>query len=165
MLKSRMPPQIERLAIVTVAIVVVYFTARAFLVPASFGKYGWYRADALKDYAALPVTYAGAAACLECHDDVAALKAKGGHKLLACEGCHGPLYAHTGDPTIAAVPKIADQRFCVRCHEANPARPEKFPQVNVEEHAGRKNCTECHKAHQPHLEPKPAEKETPKPGA
>jgi cytochrome c553 len=145
---TKLPPQIERLAMLTVAIIGSYFIARLFLVPASFGKLGWYRADALKDYAALPISYAGAASCEECHTEEATAKAKGNHKSVSCESCHGPLSAHVQDATVTPA-KITDLRFCVRCHEANPSRPEKFPQVNVAEHSGLKNCLECHKAHQP----------------
>jgi hypothetical protein len=147
-LPIRLPPQIERLAMLSVAILVLYFTARFFLVPSSFGKYGWYRADALKDYAALPISYAGTAACVDCHSEVAEKKAKGNHKSISCESCHGAQNAHAEDPT-ALPAKITDPNFCVRCHAANPSRPEKFPQVNVTEHAGKQNCIECHSPHQP----------------
>jgi hypothetical protein len=146
--RSSIPPQLERLAMLFVAIVVVYFTARFFLVPPSFGKYGWYRADALKDYSALPSTYAGAAACADCHSDVAETKSKQGHHSVSCESCHGPLGAHAEDPSVTPA-KISDGRFCVRCHAENPSRPEKFPQVNVEDHAGKQNCIECHSPHEP----------------
>lgn len=144
----KIPPQIPRLASVTVGIIVVYFVARFFLVPASFGKYGHYRADALKDYAAMPIKHAGAIACAECHTEVVEKKAKGGHKNISCESCHGPLAVHVEDPTVTPQ-KITDLRFCIRCHSENPSRPEKFPQVNVDEHAGKQNCTECHAPHLP----------------
>jgi hypothetical protein len=157
MQKLKMPPQITRLAIVAVAIVVSYFGARFFLVPKSFGKYGWYRADTLKEYAALPISYGGAKACEECHSDEVAAKAKGGHKLISCESCHGPLSAHAADPTTVSPGKITNLRFCVRCHESNMSLPEKFPQVKVEEHAGKSNCVECHLGHQPKEQPKKKE--------
>jgi hypothetical protein len=148
MKRFRVPPQVVRLVVLTIAIVVAYFTARHFLVPDSFGKYGWYRADVLKDYAALPTTYAGAAACADCHSEQADLKAKHGHKSVSCESCHGPLGTHASDPSVAP-PKIKDHSFCIRCHEANISRPAQFPQIVVADHAGDQNCTECHKPHQP----------------
>ena len=149
---TRIPPQIVRLAILTILIVAAYFTARHFLVPASFGEYGWYRGDYLKEARALPTTFAGAAACSDCHTEVVEKKAQGGHKFISCESCHGALGSHVEDPT-ATPPKIKDHSFCVRCHEANPSRPETFPQVDVADHAGNQNCMECHQPHQPKESP------------
>ncbi|MFA6565003.1 MAG: multiheme c-type cytochrome [Verrucomicrobiia bacterium] len=137
-----------RLLLVTIAIVTTYFAARYFLVPPSFGQYGWYRADYLKEAAALPTTYAGAAACAECHDKVLAKLAKSKHKMVACESCHGAQGAHADDPS-AKPAKITDGSFCVRCHAASPSRPEKFPQVNLAEHNAGTKCVECHSPHQP----------------
>lgn len=150
--KSPFPPQITRVLQLTAAIVLVYFTARYFLVPASFGQFGWYRGDALKDYAALPISYAGATACAECHAEVVEKKAKAGHKGVPCESCHGALNAHAEDPNVEP-PKIADHRFCIRCHEASPSRPEKFPQVKLAKHHDEEACTKCHTPHQPLEEP------------
>lgn len=158
----QLPPQISRLLTLTAAIVIAYFVARYFLVPASFGQYGWYRGDALKDYAALPIAFAGMPACTECHSEVVEKKAKGGHKMVPCESCHGALNSHAEDPSITP-PKITDRRFCVRCHEANPSRPEKFPQVNLAKHHDEELCTKCHSPHQPKEVPskEPPPKETP----
>src|ERR1035441_2666943 len=38
------------------------------LVPRSFGQYGHYRGNAIKDTAALPISYAGHQVCESCHD-------------------------------------------------------------------------------------------------
>ncbi len=148
MSERKIPPQITRLLLVTVAIIVAYFTARHFLVPSSFGQFGWYRADALKDYQALPIHYGGQAACADCHDEVVKKRAKAKHRSVPCETCHGPLQAHVDDATVKP-PKITDGRFCVRCHEASPSRPEKFPQVVLADHSPGQKCTECHKPHLP----------------
>jgi hypothetical protein len=43
MRRFKMPPQIVRLVLLTLAIVGSYLIARAFLTPASFGELGWYR--------------------------------------------------------------------------------------------------------------------------
>ena len=143
-----MPPQIERLALVVAAIAVAYFTARHFLVPHSFGKYGWYRADALADYAALPLTYAGGETCAGCHDEVVVKMAKERHTSIPCQSCHGPSNMHCEDPSVE-VPKVKDLDFCVRCHLASPSRPEKFPQVVLADHYEGQACTECHSPHTP----------------
>ena len=38
---------------------------------------------------------------------------------------------------------------CVRCHQANVARPASFPQKDKAEHSGDEPCTTCHVAHHP----------------
>ena len=143
-----MPPQIQRLVLLTLAIVMAYFVARGVLTPKSFGEYGWYRKDALQEIAALPVTYGGKAACVECHTEVAETMAKSKHHSVACESCHGPNFAHTEDPSLTPA-KITNPQFCLRCHQADPSRPEKFPQVDPAEHFGDQKCGECHLPHSP----------------
>lgn len=148
MSQPKIPPQIARLLLITVAIVATYFTARHFLVPPSFGQYGWFRADYLKENAALPITYAGATACADCHDKVVAKLAKAKHKSVPCEACHGPQAVHADDPE-KKPQKITNAMFCIRCHSASPSRPAKFPQVNLAEHNAGQKCTECHMPHLP----------------
>ncbi|MCL5099230.1 MAG: cytochrome c3 family protein [Candidatus Omnitrophica bacterium] len=146
----RIPPQILRLILLTLAIVGVYSVARYFLTPASFGRYGWYRAAALGEIAAYPPDYAGKAACAQCHKDKAEQIAKGPHKALSCESCHGPGMAHVGNPDVKLVKPAAP--LCLRCHEANPSRPEWLKQVTLADHYG-ENCLECHVPHQPNEAP------------
>ena len=148
MLRPKMPPQVARLVLLTVAIVASYFTARHFLVPASFGRYGWYRADFLNELSAAPTTYGGAAACAECHEEVVAKLVKAKHRIVSCECCHGPQGAHADNPS-QKPPKITDGMFCIRCHAADPSKPEKFPQVNPAEHNAGEKCVSCHLPHQP----------------
>lgn len=156
-----MPPQVTRLVLLTLVIVASYFVARAFLVPASFGKYGWYRGDALKEMSALPISYAGHETCAGCHDELAAKLAKGPHKVVACEACHGPSSVHAEDPSQEPA-KIQDPRFCLRCHSGNAARPVKFPQVEIEDHFPDQKCAECHLPHSPRELPKEPAKAAPK---
>jgi hypothetical protein len=140
-----------RLAGVFVAGLGVFLVVRAFLVPASFGLYGHYRADAIKDVAALPVVHAGHQACEACHVDVADLKKTGRHTGVNCEACHGPQGAHAADPGSIKPPRPDSAILCRRCHEANPAKPAKFPQVVVKDHAGDVACNACHVPHNPRL--------------
>lgn len=144
----KVPPQITRLALLTALIVVTYLIARYFLVPESFGEYGWYRGNALREIAALPTTFAGEVSCADCHAEVAETKARGKHAGLSCETCHGPLGFHAEDPTLLP-PKQRDYRFCLRCHENNPSRPAAFPQIDVADHAGTLSCLTCHQPHHP----------------
>jgi hypothetical protein len=148
----KIPPQISRLILLTLLIVATYFIARYFLVPESFGQYGWYRGAALEEIASLEPTYAGSKSCEDCHSDQVTVKAKGAHKTIRCESCHGPALAHTEDPNISP-PKL-DAKFCLRCHTAEPARPAKFPQINPADHYSDQTCRDCHLPHAPNEAPK-----------
>ena len=148
MARFRIPPQITRLLLVTAGILLSYYVGRLFLIPESFGKYGWYRAEVLQEYQKLPVTYGGAANCAECHADIVETKMKAGHKMIACESCHGPLAAHVQDQSVLPK-KMADRNFCVRCHEQNPSRPSGLPQVVSAEHSQGLTCMDCHIPHIP----------------
>src|SRR3954469_25562316 len=102
-----------RLASLFVAAVLVFTVARAELVPASFGKFGHYRANAIDDVRARPIAHAGQAACAECHSDVVDLRAQARHKAMSCESCPGPLAQHAADPG-QMTPTLPDARpLCV----------------------------------------------------
>jgi hypothetical protein len=144
----RMPPQIVRLVLLTIAIVGSYLVARYFLTPPTFRQYGFFRGDALEAIAnSRDLTYAGKKTCQECHDDEFKKLSKGDHKGLSCEGCHGPGEAHADDPDV----KIDKNSYspCVRCHEFNPSRPKWHHQINSKSHYTGQKCTECHVPHQP----------------
>lgn len=140
-----------RMAVVLAAGVLVFLAIRHAIVPSSFGKYGHYRAAALDEIRARPVSFGGKALCESCHDDVVKVKSAGSHAGVACEACHGPTAAHTDDPMTNHAMKPDPATLCVRCHEANPARPKSFPQVVSKEHAGGVSCADCHKPHSPKL--------------
>jgi hypothetical protein len=146
----KLPPQILRLVLLTLAIVGSYLVARAFLTPASFGEYGWYRGAALAEIAARTPVYAGKMACDECHSDILHKLAGDAHKTLSCEACHGVSRDHVENPDILPV-KLTGSH-CIRCHEANPSRPAWFKQILVKDHYSGK-CTECHIPHQPNQSP------------
>ena len=140
-----------RVAAVFVAGFVIFLVARGLIVPKSFGQYGHYRANALSDIAARTPRFAGRDACEACHSEVVELKKTGAHAKVGCEACHGPLANHAEDPQ-SVVPKLPDTKvLCVKCHEANSAKPKKFPQVVAKDHAGDTACNECHKPHKPGL--------------
>lgn len=129
--------------------VVCFVVLQALLIPEGFGRYGHYRAGALDDARARGLTYAGRAACIECHADAADAAKGGGHAAVHCEACHGPLAAHAEDPTKQKAVKPDPKLLCVRCHQASVARPATFPQQDAAEHAGGESCTTCHVAHHP----------------
>lgn len=138
-----------RVVLLFIAGAVVFFIVRHFVVPSGFGQYGHYRPQALGEIAARPISFAGREACAMCHQDVIDVKKLGKHAGVGCEACHGPLAAHVDDPG-SVVPKRPDTAvLCVRCHEANTAKPKSFPQVNSKEHAGGVACGTCHQPHSP----------------
>lgn len=143
----KMPPQLFRIFLLAVGIVVVYMIARYFLTPLSFRQYGWYRGEALTELASRDPVFAGKKACEECHSDHVQKIAKDGHKTLSCEGCHGAAQAHVDNPDV----KLAVLNFshCVRCHEANPSRPKWHKQIVIKTHYAGSKCTECHVPHAP----------------
>ena len=127
--------------------IVLFLVLRSIFVPKTFGQYGHYRAAAIADVASKPVMFAGHQACESCHTDVLEVKSKGVHAHVACESCHGPLARHADDPTALQPPKIDVAVLCVRCHEANIAKPKTFPQVVSADHSGGVVCDACHKPH------------------
>ena len=148
-MKSHDAGHLLRLAAVFAVGLALFLIVRSVLVPKSFGRYGHYRADAIKEIAALPVSYAGHETCEGCHTDQAEVKSKGVHRHVACESCHGPQAKHAEDPASVQpqLPEVA--KLCVRCHAENLAKPATFPQVNAEEHSSGAACDTCHKPHSP----------------
>jgi predicted CXXCH cytochrome family protein len=138
-----------RMAALYGAGVLAFLLLQAFLVPEGFGVYGHYRAGALEENRVRPTAYAGRAACVECHSDVADVAKDGRHEAVRCEACHGPLAAHAGDPTERKAVRPDARLLCARCHAASVARPARFPQVDGADHAGGEACTACHAAHNP----------------
>jgi hypothetical protein len=131
----------------TVMILSSYMIARAFMTPASFRQYGWYRGDALEEIAARQPSFAGRKSCDECHSDRVQQLAKGAHKLISCESCHGPALTHVDNPDLK-LHKPSDND-CMRCHESNPSRPKLIKQITIKEHYRGERCIGCHVPHHP----------------
>src|SRR5512143_3546650 len=83
-----------RMAMLFVAGIAIFLVGRSYFVPKDFGVYGHYRAGALDDARARPITFAGQAACVECHSDIGDLRKTARHAKVSCESCHGPLATH-----------------------------------------------------------------------
>jgi len=131
--------------------ITAFVVLRWLMVPAGFGELGHYRAGALKDNMARPIVFAGQAACVECHTDVAEVRAKGRHARVACESCHGALATHAADPNGVKPVRPDPRRTCIVCHTASISKPKSFPQVVVAEHAPEGSCAACHVVHNPKL--------------
>ncbi|MGA7159217.1 MAG: multiheme c-type cytochrome [Acidobacteriaceae bacterium] len=141
-----------RFALLWGFLIVVFFVARHFVVPKSFGEYGHYRGNAIADIAARPVHFAGQQRCETCHTDVATLKHSGIHAGVHCEACHGPLAKHADDPGNVQPAKLDTATLCVKCHAASAAKPKDFPQVAADEHSGGVACETCHQPHSPAIQ-------------
>jgi uncharacterized CHY-type Zn-finger protein len=140
-----------RMAGLFVVGVTAFVVLRWLMVPADFGELGHYRTGAVRDNMARPTVYAGQAACLECHADVAELRAKGKHARVACESCHGALAAHASSPDAQKPVRPNPRTTCISCHSANISKPKSFPQVVPEEHAPEGSCAACHAVHNPKI--------------
>ncbi len=145
----KIPDQVIRLAILIVIALAVLIVVRLQFIPASFGEIGHYRADALKEEAALTLHYAGMQACVMCHDDIGMIKAASYHRNLACESCHGPSLEHVDDPGEFSPVVVTGRTLCVRCHGYLASRPTGFPQIIEAIHNPMAPCTECHDPHDP----------------
>ncbi len=146
-----------RVALVLLVVIAAVFLGRGFLVPRSYGTFGPYRADNVAEQMkARPPAHAGAASCTPCHKAKAEARAAGSHKSVSCEVCHAPLLRHVADGKVTGSMPI-DKSFtlCARCHRRIQGRPEKFPQVVLEQHVTSKLegavCLECHDPHSPKL--------------
>ena len=135
-----------RVAGLFLAGIVVFLALQALLVPEGFGDYGHYRAGALDDARARPVAFAGRAACVECHADVAGAAKGSATPRIGCEACHGALAAHAGGPDEAQAGRDRI-RACSACAATPPnvgASPKSFPQVDPPSTRGDGPCTDCH---------------------
>ena len=144
-----MPKQLTRLLIVFFIFISLFFIARHFLVPESFGKYGHYNADALKDNENREIKYIDSKECENCHTDIDTLKLAGSHKNINCQTCHGPGYKHMLDPTANTLLKPTERAFCGKCHSLNAARNGKIKLQDLSKHNPGKKCIDCHNPHQP----------------
>ena len=144
-----MPDQIKRLLILFGVLGIGLVAARFFLVPATFGKYGHYRAAAIDAVVAQSIQYAGHQACADCHEDLVDMKLASRHRTVTCEVCHGPAAAHTEAPDEHELPAPRQRSYCPLCHEYNASRPTGFPQIDPRAHNPMKPCMSCHNPHDP----------------
>ncbi len=149
-MKFYIPPQLKRLAIAFSAFIILFLVLRKFLVPDSFGQFGFYRGDSLLDNTLPEIHYSGQKACLECHQDIEDIKAKDVHNSIHCETCHGPGQKHLVSGEAADIVKPDSREFCGACHEKNAAKKQTtIVQILLSEHNTGKKCIECHNPHQP----------------
>ncbi len=146
-----------RVVLVVIVALAAILIGRGFLVPKSHGVFGPYRGDnVVEQMKARPPAHQGAASCTPCHKAKAEARAAGSHKSVSCEVCHAPLLRHVADGKVTG-PMPVDKAFtnCARCHRKIQGRPDKFPQVVLEQHVTTRLegavCLECHDPHSPKL--------------
>jgi hypothetical protein len=128
---------------------VVFWLTRSALVPADFGRLGFYRAGALPEIQSKAVVFAGRTACLDCHGDT--VPDKSVHKNVHCEACHGAMGDHALGNIDPKPKKLNPRLLCLTCHTKLAGRPATFPQIGPTEHYGDGPCTDCHLPHSPKL--------------
>lgn len=131
------------------------------LLPASFGVYGPYRADAIVEAALVPVRHGTNVSCFACHPYEAGIHKTGRHQTISCEFCHGTYADHIADgKKIGTLPVKKEKEIttlCLRCHNSEiKARPEEvIKTVAMPDHLKNQNvkvthdCNQCHHVHAP----------------
>ena len=109
-----------------------------------------------------PKTYVGSDTCQACHEDTFKTfqkdlhksldsERKGGQKVHACEGCHGPASTHVETMSAADIvnpAKLSASRVnesCLTCHRNQPTH---FGRIQSGHSRGRVACTSCHRMHE-----------------
>ena len=149
-MKIYIPPQIPRLAIAFSIFIILFLVLRYFLVPDTFGQYGYYRGESLIDNEKPEIHFAGQKTCFACHQDIEELKQTDLHSNIRCETCHGPGQKHALSGEKSDIFRQSSRELCGVCHEKHAAkRQSTINQIILKEHNTGKVCTECHNPHQP----------------
>jgi len=138
----------------------------------TFGEYGPYRGNSLREEMAMKVGHGtGIESCAQCHEDRVGEFIETAHAGINCETCHAPLATHVHFDDIEDFMANPDnyewsdemailqaKDLCIRCHEAQPAKPHGFPQVTIVEHLAENEvenspdvCLDCHDPHDPSM--------------
>lgn len=143
------PPQLKTLIPLFAILIILFLVVRSLLIPDSFGEQGHYRFNSIQENQDKELSYAGKAACAECHDDKAEELESDMHANISCETCHGPGLAHYDNPEPSNILKPDNRAHCGLCHNYNPTRKGKIAQVDLNEHNVDQKCIECHNPHLP----------------
>ncbi len=150
---------LKRLLILLIGVAIISVVAIIFFKPSSWGEYGNYRGDALKDEALKPLVYGDNLSCFSCHKEVNELSNKSAHKRLSCELCHTPLSEHVKDgkkfKDAVVASKERQNELCLLCHKKVLGRDGEFPVVDPKRHLEvlevkpDTSCNKCHTVHAP----------------
>ncbi len=144
------------LILILAAGVIAAIVARPYLIPKSFGEFGHYRGEALREAMQKKPLHVGQEICVKCHEEHQKLHDKDAHSSVACESCHGPGAEHSETKSKETIVVPEGKEVCIICHRQLIARPGDFPQVRWEEHYKRvgvkekaTKCIQCHSPHEP----------------
>ncbi len=162
-----------RAILIWVIVTIGYLLGRGFLVPATFGQYGYYRGSNLEEQMNIrvPKHGVGIESCRSCHEDMVEILLETPHRVINCETCHGPLRTHVEYDSIEAFRENPDQfertgemeihsaqELCIKCHDYQLAKPDDYTTIVVVEHLeemdvdlGPNVCLECHDPHDPQM--------------
>ena len=162
-----------RAILICIVVLIGYLLGRVFLVPESFGTYGYYRGDNLEEQMNIRVPRHGTGmeSCGFCHQEKVDSIIVTPHKVITCETCHAPLRMHVEydsienflkDPTsyewTAEMPIYSAQELCIKCHDHQLAKPDDYTTIVVVEHLeeremelGPNVCIACHDPHDPEM--------------
>jgi hypothetical protein len=162
-----------RAIIILIVLVAGYLLGRGFLVPGSFGQYGYYRGENLREQMNIRVPRHGVGieSCAYCHDDIVDNIKQTPHRVINCESCHAPLRSHIDYPSIeefladpgqfewtAEMEIHSAQELCIKCHDYQLAKPPDYKAIVVVEHLEERGmkigpdvCLECHDPHDPEM--------------
>jgi predicted CXXCH cytochrome family protein len=158
---------IYRLVLILIIGSVGFFWGKSLFVPDSWDFDRFYRVDALEELKHQPMRHGGNDSCAAaCHADQLQSShqerfdalARGKHKGLACENCHGPLSLHASEGKKTQPALInREGKLCLRCHAQLISRPSEFAQFDIENNIGHwyfdvqmdSTCQKCHDPHEP----------------
>jgi len=145
----KFPDQVIRLIVIFALLLGGLLFLRHRFIPESFGELGHFRANAIPAIAGQAPRYAGAGACVECHEEEGKIKQASYHRNVGCETCHGAGAAHADAPDETTPIRPTRREDCLRCHQYEATRPTGFPQVISSLHNPNKLCITCHNPHDP----------------
>jgi len=148
-----------RVLLVFVGIIALVVIGKQIMTPDSWGEYGYYRGDYIKEEASRALVHGTNESCKSCHEEVYELKDHSTHKRLSCEACHAPVAEHAKDGNKFADMPVrrgeAQVSLCLKCHQKIVGRPVKFPMIEHPQHLEAQNvktthtCDQCHTVHAP----------------
>lgn len=147
---------VYRLIVLLGVTLYLFVQVKDWMTPDDWNQAEWYRTAAAEELKHLPMSYGpGNEPCFACHAERREQLAGGGHRNLACEGCHGPgpQHANVTDKLAAAVVDPRNE-LCLACHLKSVARPKTHPKYSEKAHKGMgldvtKDCKDCHAPHAP----------------
>lgn len=140
-----------RVGLLLIIVLIIFFSAMQLFIPQSFGQYGGYRGDSIRENANFEISFAeGTGACAKCHNNTISELGSAQHANIDCQTCHGPGEKHKNSPKSFSLKISGDKNLCASCHSTIAGRQGKeIATVNPVMHSGGVICTKCHDPHQP----------------